>query len=241
MAPWHSALVTLGAYAPGIVALALAWRERGAAGIRRALEPAFRWEVALRWYAFAVLAMAAVKLLAAAALRIATGAWPRFGSDPPLLIPFAILWSTPFQAGEELGWRGYALPRMAERLGLRTSSLLLGLVWAAWHLPLFFVRGADTYQQSFASYLVGVVALSVVMAWLYARTGSLLLVMLLHAAVNNSKDIVPSALPVGPGVFSLAASPVGWISAALWWLVAAACLRWMTARLTAVSGVSSRQ
>lgn len=238
MAAWHSVLVTLGAYAPGIIALALAWREQGAAGVHRAIEPALRWRVALRWYAFAVLAMAAVKLLAAAALRVATGGWPRFGSDPPLLIPFAIAWSTPFQAGEELGWRGYALPRMAERFGLRRASVLLGLVWAAWHLPLFFVPGADTDQQSFASFLVGVVALSVIMAWLYARTGSLLLVMLFHAAVNNSKDLVPSALPVGPGVFSLAASPVGWISAALWWLVAAACLVGMPARLPVVSARS---
>jgi membrane protease YdiL (CAAX protease family) len=226
----HLVLVTLGAWSPGVVALAMALRADGSAGVRLALEPALRARAPLWAYAFAALSTAGIKLLAALALRLATGAWPRFG-EPPMLIPFAILVSTPFQAGEELGWRGYALPRWSERLGLRASSLLLGLVWAVWHLPLFFVEGADTYRQSFPVYMIGVVAISVIMAWLYARTGSLLLVMLLHAAVNNSKDLVPSGLPVGRGTFSIAASQVGWLSAGLWWLVAAACLATMPARL----------
>src|SRR5207247_10936925 len=104
--------------------------------------------------------------------------------------------SPPFRAGEGFGWRGYARPRLAARFGLGRASILLGLIWACWHLPQFFIPEADTYQQSFFVYVLQVTALSVAMAWLYARTnGSLLLGMLLHAAVNNATDIVPSALP----------------------------------------------
>jgi len=97
--------------------------------------------------------------------------------------------STPVQAGEEVGWRGYALPRLAERLGLPWASVALGVIWACWHLRLFFLfDGADTFGQSFPVYLLSVTALSVAMAWLYWRTGaSLLATMLLHAAVNNTK------------------------------------------------------
>jgi len=71
---------------------------------------------------------------------------------------------------------------------------VLGVLWASWHIPLFFVRDTDKFGQSFPLYLLQATALSVAMAWLYANTrGSLLPVMLMHAAVNNTKDIVPSA------------------------------------------------
>src|SRR5207249_10643085 len=125
------------------------------------------------------------------------------------------------QAGEEIGWRGYALPRLAERFGLGGASVLLGLLWASWHLPLFFVAGADTAGQSFPVYLLQVTALSVAMAWLYAHTrGSLLPVMLMHAAVNNTKDIVPSADPTATNPWALSHSLVAWMTLALLWLCA---------------------
>ena len=111
---------------------------------------------------------------------------------------------------------------MAERFGLARASLLLGLIWACWHLPQFFIREADTYGQSFLVYVLQVTALSVAMAWLYAHTsGSLLLVMLMHAAVNNSKDIVPSALPGATSTFGLSASLVACLTVTLLWICAA--------------------
>jgi membrane protease YdiL (CAAX protease family) len=131
----------------------------------------------------------------------------------------AIVVSTWVQAGEEIGWRGYALPRLAARFGLGRASIVLGVVWACWHLPLFFLRGADTYGQSFVVYLLQVIALSVAMAWLYGRThGSLLLVMLMHAAINNTKDIVPSAVPGATNALALSPSLVAWLTVALLWL-----------------------
>lgn len=129
---------------------------------------------------------------------------------------------TPFQAGEEIGWRGYALPRLAARFGLGPASILLGLIWAFWHIPQFFIREADTYGQSFIVYALQVTALSVAMTWLYARTdGSLLLVMLMHSAVNNAKDIVPSAVPGATNTFGVSASLVAWLTVTLLWICAA--------------------
>ena len=133
----------------------------------------------------------------------------------------AIAISTWVQAGEEIGWRGYALPRLANRFGLAPASVILGLVWASWHLPLFFVPESSTFGQSFPLYLLQVTALSVAMAWLYANTrGSLLPVMLMHAAVNNTKDIVPSADPHATNVWALSHSLVAWLTVALLWLCA---------------------
>ncbi len=134
----------------------------------------------------------------------------------------AIVFSTWVQAGEEIGWRGYALPRLSARVGLAPASVILGVIWASWHLPLFLVPAADTFGQSFPLYLLQVTALSVAVAWLYWRTGgSLLLVMLLHAAVNNTKDIVPSAVPGATNPFALSPSLVAWITVALLWVAAA--------------------
>lgn len=220
-------LVLLGTVAPSLVALAFTARFEGRAGLRALIDRLFRGQVAARWYGFALGYALAVRLVAAVIHRVAIGAWPRLDETPLYVIPFAIALSTPVQAGEEIGWRGFALPRLAARIGLAWSSVVLGAVWALWHLPLFFVPGSDTFGQSFVVYAVGVVALSVAFAWLWAGTGgSLLLTMLLHAAVNNTR-IFPSVNPGAHDVFTLVASPMAWIVAALLCMCAAAFLVWM--------------
>src|SRR6185503_15289953 len=182
----------------------------------------FKWDVGWPWYLFAVAFMPVVKLSVAIVYRMVTGGWPRFGETPWYLMIAAIAVSTWAQAGEEIGWRGYALPRLSQSFGLAPASLILGVIWASWHLPLFFFTGSDKVGQSFPLYLLQVTALSVAMAWLYWRTGgSLLLVMLLHAAVNNLKDIVPSGTPGATNPFVLNASLVGWLTVLLLWIAAA--------------------
>jgi membrane protease YdiL (CAAX protease family) len=166
--------------------------------------------------------MAAIKLAVALLLRIATGIWPAFGQEPVYIMVIAIVFSTPVQAGEEIGWRGYALPGLTRQVGLAPASLILGVIWACWHLPFFFISGNDKSGQSFPVYLLSVTALSVAMAWLYWRTnGSLLLTMLMHAAVNDTKDIVPSAVSGAANAFSLSSSRVAWLSVAILWICAA--------------------
>jgi membrane protease YdiL (CAAX protease family) len=220
--PLGALLVLLGAFAPGLVALWLTAQAEGAPGVRALLGRILRWRVAAQWYLFAAGYIAAIKLAVALVHRVAIGAWPPFGHEPWYLILAAIVVSTPFQAGEEIGWRGYVLPRLAVRFGLARASLLLGVIWACWHLPQFFILESDTYGQSFFVFGLQVTALSVAIAWLYARTnGSLLLVMLMHAAVNNSKDIVPSAVPGATNTLGFSASLVAWLTVTLLWICAA--------------------
>jgi membrane protease YdiL (CAAX protease family) len=220
--PLGGALILLGASAPALAALAVTFRAEGRTGFIALLRRITRWRVAAKFYVFAIGFMLAIKLSAAVIYRTSTTAWPRFDTSQWYLIPAAIAFSTPFQAGEEIGWRGYALPRLAERFGLATASVLLGLIWGVWHLPQFFIRGGDSYQQSFPVFVLQVTAMSVAFAWLYTRTnGSLLLTMLLHAAINNSKDIVPSGVPGGTETFGFHASRISWIALALLWGCAA--------------------
>ena len=227
-------LFYLGVFAPAFVATWMTHRREGSKGVTALLNCLVQWDVGLRWYALALGYFAAVKLVAALIHRIAAGAWPRFGSESIFLMVGAIMLSTLLfsQSGEELGWRGYALPRLAARLGLGAASVVLGLIWAVWHLPLFFIPGIETTGQSFPLYALGVTALSVAIAWLYANTnGSLFLTMMMHSAINNTKDIVPSGARPPGNPFSLNASLLGWIVAGVLWICAGYLLIRMRGRV----------
>jgi uncharacterized protein len=215
-----------GTFAPAFVAVALTALTERRQGVEALLRRLFRWRVGFRWYVFAVTYMAAIKLSAALLYRIVIGSWPRFGDDAWYVMLAAAIFSTVVggQAGEEIGWRGYALPRLEMRFGLAGGSLFLGVIWAAWHLPLFFIRGGDLIGQSFPVYLLAVTAVSVAIARLYWRTGgSLLLTMLMHAAINNTTGIVPAA-GTDTNPFSFRAPLAGWLTLALLWIVAVYCL-----------------
>jgi CAAX protease family protein len=215
------ALGLLGTFAPSIVALGLTVRSEGATGIQSLLGRIFKWRVGVRWYVFAAGYFVTVKIGVALVHRIAVGFWPRFGVEPWYILAIATVLSTPVQAGEEIGWRGYALPRLAARLGLARASLLLGIIWAIWHLPLFFVPGIDNYGQSFMIFALQVTAISVPMAWLYARTsGSLLLVMLMHSANNQTRNIVPSSVPGAVDALTLSTYLPAWLTVTLLWIAA---------------------
>lgn len=215
-------LLYVGIFAPSLVALGLTARAGGLAGTLVLLRRLLVWRVGARCYVFAVGYLAAIKLAAALVHHVVTGAWPRFGNEAWYVMAVAVVFSTPVQAGEEIGWRGYALPHLAERFGLARASVLLGIIWACWHLPLFFFfPKADTYGQSFPGYVLQVTALSVAIAWLYGHThGSLLLAMLMHAAVNNTKDVVPSTVPGATNPFALSTSLVSWLTIGLLWIAA---------------------
>lgn len=214
-------LLLLGTFAPSLVAIGLTALQRGRPGLEALLSRLFYTQVGARWYLFAVGYMLTIKLAVALLYRMIMGAWPRFGSEAWYIIAVAIVFSTPVQAGEEIGWRGYALPRLAARMGLGSASVVVGLIWAIWHLPLFYVRGVDNYGQSFPAFMIGVMALSVALAWLYAHTnGSLLLVMLMHSAVNQVIGIVPSAVPNASNPLALSPSLVAWLTDGLLWIAA---------------------
>jgi membrane protease YdiL (CAAX protease family) len=214
-------LFRLGVFAPAVVALALTARTDGRAGVQRLLGRIGRWQVAASFYIFAVSYMLVARLSAAVIQRLATGAWPELGDEPWVLMLGAIVISTWVQAGEEIGWRGFALPRLTRCVGLGAGSILLGVIWALWHLPLFFLPNAGSTGQSFPLYISNVTAVSVAMAWLYWKTnGSLFLVMLMHASINNLGGIIPARVPGASAPWSFHASFVGWTTTAVCWAIA---------------------
>jgi len=102
---------------------------------------------------------------------------------------------------EEIGWRGFALPRLQQRWGPLAGTVVLGLVWAAWHLPNYFrpdwssVNGQLSFS-GVAVFFLAAVAFSVVITWVYNHTGgSILMAILVHASINFSQGLTGELFP----------------------------------------------
>ena len=178
-------LVALGTAVPSLAALGLsAWR--GVA--RELLEGLLRWRVHAGWYAFALLGPPILMLVAMAIHVALGGAWPDYPAAsrwPLFAINFVAVLLVGGPLGEELGWRGYALPRLSARVGLPCAGALLGIVWAAWHIPLFLLPFSAQAGVPFLWFALQAVSLSIILAVAWQLTGrSLLLPVLLHASVN---------------------------------------------------------
>lgn len=179
-------------YGPTIAALIITGVTRGRAGIRTLLGRLLIWRIGWQWYAAAILIPGLVGLGATGLSAWRGGApasWPPFSWDMLLLLPVAFL-VRGIVNGEEIGWRGFALPHLQRRWNALTASLVLGGVWALFHLPIFFVHGASVLgsqnNMNPLAFLIDVVAGAILMTWLFNNTrGSLLIAYLYHAAVNT--------------------------------------------------------
>jgi membrane protease YdiL (CAAX protease family) len=100
--------------------------------------------------------------------------------------------------GEETAWRGVALPQLLRRMNAVSASLILGIVWATWHLPLIFTDDAPMANNSIALLFVLLPAEAVVYTWLYKRThGSILAAALFHALIGFWALASPAAEATG--------------------------------------------
>jgi uncharacterized protein len=125
-------------FGPALAAIIVAYLVDGKSALKDLLSRLVRWRVEARWYVLA-LGLPAILALAVAGLNLLLGAPTaiRFGGLSVLNFVVFV-----FVVGEELGWRGYALPRLLARKSALAASLILGVLWGAWHLPTFFVPGA---------------------------------------------------------------------------------------------------
>ena len=207
---------------PSAAGVALTGWVAGRHGLRDLWRRLTRWRVGVRWYAFALLACpvstaAVVVALApfstAFALPVATR------DDWPVLIGAGLAAGLAVGLFEELGWTGFAVPRMLARRGPLTVGLLVGALWGGWHFIVF--READTFSAPFplvlllARLFAALPALRVMLVWLHTRTQSLLVTVLMHAgAVAGVVAIEPVLVGRDLLVFILVRAAV-WTTLAL--------------------------
>jgi len=206
MQPWMWAwfpVAFIGGWGPTVAGLWVTARKEGRPGVRRLVRSLFEWRVSLRWY---LLVFAFPPVVTAISLfSFDAGAFRELDAVSALgAIPIAYLIALPFgPLGEEIGWRGYALPRLLPRYGAVRASLLIGVIWTFWHVPMMLWSPGAAIPSvmgfsalAVAVYLIQITSETVLMTWLFLRTrGSLLLAVLAHLTFNTAESVVFGGLP----------------------------------------------
>jgi len=180
-------LVILGVYFPSLTSLLLtAWLE-GGEGLRRIARRLHPLGFNPLWYLVILVGLPALAALAV----LLTGGTPTVPTLAGLgAMATSLLWD-PGPIGEEFGWRGYALPRLLERFSPFTATVILGAIWATWHVPAFFLPGMPQSQLNLGIFYVGAITASMVMTWAALGTGgSILVAVLIHLTFNHGGDQV---------------------------------------------------
>jgi CAAX protease family protein len=173
----------------------------GKEGVVALLKRYVQWRVGWQWYLAAILLAPSLIVLAVYINAGLVGISPDFSTVmahkifgksatlPLFILPFFLV--DLISNGEEIGWRGYVLPRLQAKYSALTSTLILGVIWGFWHLPKYL---SHWNTVSFAWFIVHAMAYAVILTWLYNNTqGSLLLVAISHASSNTAGVFMPMA------------------------------------------------
>lgn len=195
----------LGAFGPTLAALivvAVVWGRRG---LGRLLRRALIWRVSPGWYLFVLFWPPLLVPAGGAIVSLFGGATPDYAAPPVLelyplppeitdvgpwpLLPFIFLQNVLIGSamGEEIGWRGFALPRLQARMGALAASVVLGIIWGFWHLPLYLTPGHPLSDVFLGWTLLAIVGDAILFTWVFNHTrGSLLLALLFHASIATA-------------------------------------------------------
>jgi CAAX protease family protein len=211
--PWHGPAATVATFlGPGLAAVVMTVFVSGRPGLHELLRRCVRWRVAPVWYVAALAGSPALTVAAALLLPGASGAAtvPAVGFASTYIGAFLVILVFGGPLGEEPGWRGFALPRLQQRLGPLRGALVVGALHGFWHLPVYLLvpgyNGAPPDMPgigvAFVVFVVGVMAGSVVTAWIFNNTRGSLLIAILHHASTNSLGVVLAAAFPGAGVMA---------------------------------------
>jgi membrane protease YdiL (CAAX protease family) len=213
---------------PPVAGILLTGLVSGRAGLREFLSRLLRWRVGVRWYAVELLT--APLLMLTVTPLVLSLLFPEFlpriftSADKASLVLFGIAMGLMAGVFEELGWTGFAVPTLRLRYSVLATGLIVGVMWGAWHfLVNIWSSGNSSGDISLLLFLhsflfsVGVLpAFRVLMVWVYERTESLLVAILMHASLTTGNILL---VPLATGAALVSWSLV--LAAALWAVVAA--------------------
>ena len=212
----------IGSWLPNIAGVLITAVVDGRDGLRRLFSRVVRWQVGFKWYVIAWWVPIIIILLALSIYALSGHALPAIAPEA-LVIPLLLVNVVLGPLGEELGWRGTALPLMQERWNVITASLVLGVVWGLYHLPTFILPGLPQNNVPPLAFMFGAMGLNIFMVWMFNHThGSLIMPFLAHWAFNFAGS--------ASGIYDVPA--LLWLVAGLWWVVAAAIIVLDWARFT---------
>jgi membrane protease YdiL (CAAX protease family) len=194
--PSESFVLLIAAYSASLAGVILTIIVSGKSGLREMFRRLLIWRVGIGWWAFALIAFALMYLggLVLAALFSDSTLALKLAKPLYMFFPLFIMkFFLDAGLGEELGWRGFLLPRLQARYSALVSSIIVGIVWGLWHLPLFMLKGmSPTYEMgqtfgvvpSLLGYTVFIVVpYAILFTWMYNNTkGSLLLAFVFHSS-----------------------------------------------------------
>jgi len=201
-------LTILSGYGPALAAIIVVLLAYGWQSLRELFGRLLRWHVGIHWYLIALFMPAFVILLAIGLNKLTGGTSPDFSAASfpfgpaatplwqKLLILFLVFTLGFDGLGEEIGWSGFALPKLLESYSALTSSLILGALWAVWHFPYALTEGTFLSEMPLHWFFINLLAMSVIYTWIFNNTnGSLLLALLFHAAGNVTSNLLPILPP----------------------------------------------
>jgi membrane protease YdiL (CAAX protease family) len=188
-------LFFLGTFGPGLAAILVTAMINGRVDVRKLLSSLLIWRIGIQWWLVALLLPALIVLGAVYLFSLFGGPTLDFSRYQPLytVVPMIILLTLLNGVGEELGWRGFMLPRTQSRYNALVASLIVGTFWGLWHAPVYFIAGtAQSLLRSQVGFWIGLLlftlttmAISVTFTWVFNNTrGSVLIASLLHGANN---------------------------------------------------------
>jgi uncharacterized protein len=182
-------------FGPSLAGIAAVFLFSGRAGLNDWLTRCLNWRIDWRWYAVAFFLPPAIMLLALAIHADVGGtvpASPAIGHILLAIANFGLVLLVGGPLGEEFGWRGYALPALTAKLGWRSASLIIGVIWGLWHLPLFFMASTPQAHMPIVWFIVSTIAQSVMFAWVFRHTGqSVVPALVMHTSINAWINIIP--------------------------------------------------
>jgi len=192
---------------PTLAAFLVTAATSGKAGVRHLLRSYLQRPQGLRWFLIILVGAPLLVVVAGGiasrfetthALNLLTQRWSMLVSG---YLPQVFIHIPGGPLGEEPGWRGVALPRLQQRYGAFLATLILGGLWGLWHFPLFLVTGlfGPFSLPNFGVFLLGTIVLAFLLTWTFNSTaGSLLMVIVLHAALDTNSSLVVLLSPVFP-------------------------------------------
>jgi membrane protease YdiL (CAAX protease family) len=207
--PWFT-------FGPMVAGFTMAAVTGGLKQVKSLLAATFRWKVNPIWYVAAIGLPFASQYFSVLLNPLFGSAAPAWGNIPPVMeiipmVALLLVFSGP--VGEEIGWRGFVLPRLLEKYSALSASLILGSVWAIWHLPLILVNDFTAHGA-----LMPVIA-AILFTWISQNAkGSVLLAILMHASYQNSVRYLGKVFTDGDHVQQQ------WLGNGIWLVMIAAIL-----------------